>query len=815
MSLVLLGALAVTVAGLIGYARHLNREVDLASEAQADNLTWFTAQIEVELLRVETALLRLDDDDTAARQAFDIFYSRVSGLERVIDGSVAAEREALQPILDTVSYRTRRIAELFDDPAMTPERLRAEGLAEITALRPVARDFALQALATFIKRAEAYRLQNRETVRRFSVVAILLVLLLSAILLVIADLYRDMLVRNAAIGRATSNLRKTLGAARDAAVVTDGAGRIREWNTAAAAIFGHPAETAIGQNLSDLIFTPDDPMPGDEGGPTVLRARHAAGAEIPVEVTIARDRDADGAPIDIVFLRDIRDQVALESSLRRARDSAERNAEARARFLAVMSHEMRTPLQGLLAALDLMNRGPLSPGQRRHLQLALSSGQTALDQVEDLLELTRQERDTPAEMPTDFDPGAIARTIVGQSRPLAAERGNRILLDPASPTIGFYSGPRRSFERALGNLVSNAVKFTRNGEIEVRLRGTPLPDGGLHLTVSVSDTGAGIDPRDHARVFEDFETLGPTRPGGASGTGLGLGIVSRAVADLGGAIELDSAPGRGSRFTFTARLGPSTGRIGLSRDTQPAAAAQPLTVLLAEDTAVNQLLLREMLERMGHRVSIARDGLEAVAIAGERAFDALVMDISMPGLDGLEASRRIRQAEGPSSRAPVLGLTAHALPEDRARLREGGIERVVTKPVRFDALEASLEELTRPPNDPLIDRQVLEDSLTLLPPAAHLNLIERFRTDTAAMLDLAARGEADAPARHSAIGASAIMGARRLHRMLTEWDPTDRASIGALRCALAHSCVALAAEVRAAASAADAATPQIRQKGTG
>ncbi|MDO9524499.1 MAG: ATP-binding protein [Gemmobacter sp.] len=810
LSLVLLGFLVLVIVVMGLYARRLNTETSASSEARIDNLTWFVAQAEVEFLTLHNAVLSLPSDPDAAAldasgveqatQAFDIFFSRIRFFDANVFQLDEVESSEMIEQLLLLQVRTLDLAEVIDSNTDNPANLRKMTLPLLVELRPLLRRFALDSLHLFNERTAARRIENTQTLSRFSTMAVILLALLSAIVVIVADLYRDLRTHTRAIDRITASLRSIISAAPQAIVVTDANGIIRDFNHAAEDIFSLSAQQAIGQDIISTILPGGVEALPTLGSSAVMTAHRPGDGDLPVEVTALRDQDSQGRPIHVIFLRDLRQQMAVETTLRRARDIAEQTAQARARFLAVMSHEMRTPLQSVLAALDLMGRGSLSTAQRRHHAIALDSGQNALNQVDDLLDLARREDGAGSEPPTTFDPLLVARRIADRVGVLATEQGNRIVLDLAhTASVGLVTGAGRSFERALGNLVSNAVKFTRGGQITVSIHPTSLPESPeILLYVSVADQGIGIAAKDQARIFEDFETLDNslTRPQG--GTGLGLGIARRAVAALGGSLSLDSAPGQGSRFSFSAQLrraAPAVAPEVLADGTAPAPA---LAILLAEDTAVNRILLREMMTRMGHQVTDATNGTEAVALAETRAFDVVVMDISMPILDGIAASAAIRQGGGPSSDAPIMVLTAHTLENDLARIRKSAINQVLTKPIRYDALESALIALTRAPQDPLLDHASFADTASFLPRETHLTLIARFEEE--ARRDIAALPAAAPDTRidllHRLQGSAGLLGTRRLYRLLSE-PGTDSST---LRRCLDKSCIALRAEVALAAA---------------
>ncbi len=793
------GLAILAIATLIALARTLSAEVDQMREARSDNRTWLVSQLEVDLARLEAALRHVSAGgprDEAAKR-LDILISRTTLLDAAalrLDGD--DEGMALVAAVDDGAARLAAVIDAWP-PQPGPVEVDA-ALDAALSLWPAVRGLSLAVLARAVALERAERDSARGQLGRLVSLAVLLVILLSGVVLVVADLYRDLMRRAQIARRIGSNLEKTIEAARDAVVVCDAGGRIRSFNAAAERMFGMTRSRAIGADAAALLLRQADPggiaafaapeVPGAAGA--LVTGQRADGTAFPLEVSRVTDTDTDGLAVHFVTLRDVSDRLAAEADLRAARDAALESAEMRARFVAVMSHELRTPLNGVIAAIDLMGKSPIPAAQRRLLGLAGTSAQTALRLIEDLLDLHRHEGTGVAEQPAVFDPAGVLREAVAVSRGPAEQRGNRLILDlPDPPAVpGSVQGLPRSFERAALNLVSNAVKFTRDGTITVGLRADPPdPSGRIRLTVTVADTGPGIAPEHHARVFDDFETL-DTSP--AAGSGLGLGIARRAVRAMGGVLTLDSAPGRGAVFRFTALVDPAAapapcGQTACAADLP---AAPPMSILLAEDNAINRYLMQEMLRRLGHSVVAVADGQAAVAAAAAQLFDALVVDLAMTGLDGLRMIGAVRAGGGPSRHAPALIVTAQVAP--LPPLPPSGEPRiaVAAKPLRLAALERALARLVAPPDDPLLDRAVIEDARHLLGAPQQAALFARFAADLEEEL---MRDDLSDAARHSAAGAAAILGARRLHRLLTTRGDRD-----AIRAALAATREAFAALAR-------------------
>jgi CheY-like chemotaxis protein len=270
-------------------------------------------------------------------------------------------------------------------------------------------------------------------------------------------------------------------------------------------------------------------------------------------------------------------------------------------------------------------------------------------------------------------------------------------------------GDAGRLRQVLTNLIANALKFTDQGEIriEVTTAGAATANGngpngsaaaagktGASLRFAVIDTGIGIAESDHARIFEAFTQVDGSATRRFGGTGLGLAISSQLVRLMGGQLHLESTVGRGSTFSFAVTF-------GIAETSRPAAslpvfarAARPLAVLVAEDSPVNQLLVRRLLEKAGHHVTIVETGIAAVDAVARTRFDAVLMDVQMPEMDGFDATSRIRAAENGGRRLPIIALTAHAIQGDRERCLAAGMDGYVSKPIRPELLFASLAEVT-------------------------------------------------------------------------------------------------------------------------
>ncbi|KIM00373.1 PAS/PAC sensor hybrid histidine kinase [Paramagnetospirillum magnetotacticum MS-1] len=388
---------------------------------------------------------------------------------------------------------------------------------------------------------------------------------------------------------------------------------------------------------------------------------------------------------------DITERKRAERMLIHAKDKAEETARIKANFLATMSHEIRTPMNGVLGMLHLLTGSPLTPEQRDHLETAQSSARSLLSIINDILDFSKLEAGQMKMESTRFDLYRLMEEMGALLKGAAMDKGLDLRLHIAANVPRHHCGDSNRLRQILTNLMGNAVKFTERGGVEVLVEA--LPDSRLRF--QVADSGIGIDPAAASGLFSEFVQADSSITRRFGGTGLGLSICKKLVEMMGGEIGFDSVPGQGTTFHVVLPFTPASddGRAAAIEEQIPD--LPPMAVLLAEDNPVNQKLTTVLLNRWGQQVTLARNGAEAIAALARQHFDLVLMDVHMPGIDGLEATRRIRAMSGPVSRIPIIAMTADALDGDAALCLEAGMDDYVAKPVDPALLLAALHRAVR------------------------------------------------------------------------------------------------------------------------
>ena len=398
--------------------------------------------------------------------------------------------------------------------------------------------------------------------------------------------------------------------------------------------------------------------------------------------------------------------TALAEQLGRARIDAMNASKAKSDFMAMLSHEIRSPLSGVLAISDILGKSDLTEEQTRLNAGIKSSGQLLLRILNDVLDLSKIESGKFELNSVDFQPETLVTDLQTVWASQAEEKGIAFSLDHAGIPSSTLFGDHVRIKQVLGNLMSNAIKFTDRGSVKLSMRFTPhgLDQTRLHCTVE--DTGCGIAPQSKRKLFQPFNQASPEIQHSHGGTGLGLAISKQLIESMGGSIGFESALGKGSKFWFTLPLSKHAPKP-VSVDTEPpkpvgepivdepvAEATRP-RLLVAEDNLINQEVMAGFLKSKDLDFSFVGNGQEAVEAVKTQHYDLILMDLQMPVMDGIEACRRIRALGQTAAKTPILAVTAKSAHEAKALCETLGIEGFVTKPINRTDLLAQIEDVVQ------------------------------------------------------------------------------------------------------------------------
>ncbi|MDT8447418.1 MAG: ATP-binding protein [bacterium] len=403
--------------------------------------------------------------------------------------------------------------------------------------------------------------------------------------------------------------------------------------------------------------------------------------------------DAQGEAVEFDgTVQDVTEHKRFEGELIAARELAERANLAKSNFLATMSHELRTPMNGILGLTELLLSQEKDEEKRELLQMVSHSSTALLQVLNEVLDISRIEASKIKPQPQVFSPSEMVRRVTRLFSGAATIKGLKLHNHIQGGLSDSLLGDARLIEETLSNLMGNAIKFTAQGAVELNLSLVEDQGTAQKLRFEIADTGIGIDQDKQAEIFEPFTQADSSSTRDFGGAGLGLSIAQRLVRLMGGELSLESTPGKGSRFWFELELPVAPAALSPAQPQRPNPAARKnnANILLVEDEEINQLVTSKLLEKMGYRVQIASDGLQALARIENEDFDLVLMDCLMPQMDGYTATRAIRGlAKG--RHLPIVALTARALSEDREYCLSVGMDDYLSKPARSDDLRQTIE----------------------------------------------------------------------------------------------------------------------------
>lgn len=395
-----------------------------------------------------------------------------------------------------------------------------------------------------------------------------------------------------------------------------------------------------------------------------------------------------------LLLQDQKKRDLIES-LAASEKRADEALRAKSLFLAKMSHEIRTPLNAVMGFSDLLEKTEMNPTQKDHVSHILQACRSLLGIVNDILDFSSIESGKIHIRMTSFNLKTMIESCAALVRPESDRKHLDLKIEFHGDVPEFVISDELRLRQVITNLLGNAVKFTTHGYVKISVKGENTADQKWLMKISISDTGPGIDPAQHERIFQAFEQGDNSLTRNAGGTGLGLSITRTILGRLDGAVILESEPGRGSTFTITLPVQQSAQPLQPTQITieKPKKPPKNAHILVVEDIQMNQMVLRAQLESEGYDVTLANNGREALQLLTDAKFDLVLMDIQMPIMNGIEAAERIREELKIDNHAlPILAITAHALPMELKACLEAGMDDCLTKPVPTEILYRKLEE---------------------------------------------------------------------------------------------------------------------------
>ncbi|MDB9991313.1 ATP-binding protein [Amylibacter sp.] len=642
------------------------------------------------LLKVDTVLNKLLTLESSQSGVILGYNEEVRVLMRPID----------QFVNETISIIDKEDEISFEDILILREMVKK--------VRPKISKNAFLVYRLAVVRSQEHRINFSKQLIWTGGSTVFFLIMLSGLLLLLDRMLRSAIRRADELTASSRQLALTVSGSMDAIIIADGYSKIIEYNTSAQGVFGWSREEIIGKTMEELFFrkglrdayknamTQSLELSNTnviDGVRVELTAWRKNGEEFVVELNmtyVERNNDA----IYMAYIRDISDRKVAEKILIEARDRAERTDKAKSQFLAVMSHEMRTPLAGIIGVMDLLKTTKLTKKQDHYVQIATSSGEIMLEHINEALDITRIEGGALNLSPQEFDLPDLVRSLVEILKPLANEKVLNLDLQIDKKIKTNFMGDSLRIRQILTNLLGNSIKFTDKGSIKFIISCSHGPDVSK-LKFRITDTGVGITPENHEKIFDDFVVISSGGKQQTRGDGLGLSISRKIARQMGGDIIVESNINEGATFILSLPLVQvaKTDVIDPKELDIPVENFKKINVLVVEDSITNREVLCDMLEEMGHKVIGAMNGLESLEQVKKQIFDIIFMDINMPIMGGIEAVQKIRSGGGLNLKTTIVGLTAHGSDEFGVEAEQAGMDCYFTKPIRLVTLQKIISDV--------------------------------------------------------------------------------------------------------------------------